>query len=116
LASAATVAASSFDMKITDPRELLDAIDLDQLQKFLGYQPLGPDSTIPQESLQYVEPFGADTDEQQTVAGDHASHEQAPQQNVETTSEDVKEAPGEVIKGRALRLGDFIDTDAVSVL
>jgi hypothetical protein len=101
-------------MKITDPRELLDAIDLDKLQEYLGYQPFEHEDDNSQNSLQYVEPFGTDEDEPQIATGDHASHTQEGETNVNTNSQGSGESPGEVITGHTMRLGDFIDTDAVS--
>lgn len=58
MARAATVAASSFDMKITDPKELLDAISHERLQDiFLSHRDaavLEPKKTS--KSFSYVEP------------------------------------------------------------
>ncbi|KAF2113433.1 hypothetical protein BDV96DRAFT_648392 [Lophiotrema nucula] len=60
LASAATVAASSFQMKIANPRQLLDAIDMDKLQKYLEYQPFKDVETESATTLRYSEPYGTD--------------------------------------------------------
>ena len=105
LASAATVAASSLKMEITDPRELLDAIDLGRLEKYLGYLPFENESFNSQETIQYSEPYGADQDQASDEPG---SADTVPEPQMGAVS-------GQKIKGRVIRLGDFIDTDAVSI-
>lgn len=53
LASAVTVAASSFDMKVTDPGPLLGAIDIDKVNEILGFR-TSPEVTL--DEPEYVEP------------------------------------------------------------
>jgi aconitase A len=113
LASAATVAASSFSMTVSDPRPLLEAIDPAYLQECLGYQPFlkADEPEIKQQSFSYSEPYGTDGEEQ-------VKTQKAP----EPVEDDGPSAAGtgqprsaaDVIDGKVLLLGDFIDTDAVS--
>ncbi|KAK6373587.1 hypothetical protein LTS17_008079 [Exophiala oligosperma] len=117
LSSAATVAASSFGMKITDPRPLLDAIDMTELQRCLGYLPF-PSERVPSKAVEtvYAEPYGisnsgapssgtSGTDEV-TIPSPAVSGESPPIAITTTT------AP-KIIQGKPLVLGDFIDTDAI---
>jgi len=95
LASAATVAASSFDMVVTDPREFLDTIDRDL---FKGMLNLWLDKTEP---ITISEPNPALYDPE----------------SVTTTSEDaVTAAPTasiETVTGKVQRFEDNVDTDAI---
>ncbi|KAL2002036.1 hypothetical protein VTN02DRAFT_760 [Thermoascus thermophilus] len=104
LASAATVAASSFEMRITDPRKLLDSIDLDRWQRLKGTKPL----TMPSNgSPVYVEPSGSSDsqpDSQNPIPSNATSVEKG----------DVGSAGKDMLKGKVQRLGDFIDTDALA--
>jgi 3-isopropylmalate dehydratase small subunit len=119
LGSAATVAASSFSMTISDPRPLLEAIDPAYLLDCLDYQPLvkeGPETEAKQQSISYSEPYCIDSEKQEQVAS------QSPPDPEDKTMEDGGDAPiaagdgRDRIDGRVLPLGDFIDTDAVSPL
>ncbi|GFP54384.1 putative aconitate hydratase [Trichoderma asperellum] len=105
LASAATVAASSFSMKIIDPHSFLEDIDMEKLRDYLGYIPLEitPDCQT-QSQLQYSEPYSQSSNMEETrVAQEAVSLPHFGFQSVKT----------EAIKGRVLRLGDFVDTDAI---
>ncbi|PWY90353.1 aconitase family protein [Aspergillus sclerotioniger CBS 115572] len=87
LASAATVAASSFDMKLRDPHEFLSAIDLERWHSLRG---ISVSATEPAEDqLTYVEPNGSDA--------------------TTNTNSDT-----DILTGKVQRLGDFIDTDALA--
>ncbi len=89
LASAATVAASSVDMKITDPRSLLAKIDQDRFQKLLfrDVQPKVYEVAYREPEVQVAAAQAA----QQAVGGGEAK----------------------VITGNVQRFGDHIDTDAI---
>ena len=89
LASAATVAASSLGMSVTDPRPLLARVDRDRLNAILKRKPLGhaPEITTAEPALRIEQ---------------HASQQQATN----------KEA-GTLVRGRVQRFGDSVDTDAI---
>lgn len=98
LGSAATVAASSFSMRLTDPLELLSGIDMTHWNIIRGTaeSPVRTSASF----LTYVEPSGY-----------HVSPERCDSMN---QSHEVRTAPSlDTITGKVQRLGDFIDTDAV---
>ncbi|KAF2005769.1 aconitase family protein [Amniculicola lignicola CBS 123094] len=103
LASSATVAASSFRMKVTDPTEYLQRIDMDRWNQLRRYTPSAEISTV---NIDYVEPAG----EEQT------SHPAAPEEKAST--KETLPLPSSVtlsqIVGKVQRLGDYIDTDALA--
>ncbi|KAJ9494116.1 hypothetical protein H2202_010423 [Exophiala xenobiotica] len=109
LGSAATVAASSFSMRICDPRPLLEAMDMGYLGNCVRYSPFDVGDPQPHEALKYDEPYGEartqdiENGSRSTTLGD-ASHE-----NHASGVSDGKS----LISGKVLRLGDFIDTDAI---
>ncbi|KAI1426361.1 hypothetical protein F5Y12DRAFT_784069 [Xylaria sp. FL1777] len=132
LAAAATVAASSFAMKITDPQPLLDQLDPEELTKYLLYNPIKdfPDvlekyhlqnehehgeAAAQADSIPYSEPYGTDAEEHKATA------EPVPVSVPSAVSPSVQDQPPtgseptstEIIKGKVMRLGDFIDTDAI---
>jgi hypothetical protein len=123
ISSAATVAASSFDMKITDPHPLLDKISHKRLLDLLDYQsPSIPASPKGQsrKPISYVEPSSAGTE----AVDNNAS--QSLRTQLDTGLDEVKqggkvnqissEAPTlakAILQGKVQSLGDFIDTDAV---
>lgn len=115
LGSAATVAASSFNMQITDPRPFLESIDPAYLQKCVGYQPLGFESgSEQQQELAYSEPYGVkeeniDCNKPVPLARNTRANGASTNVSVSAGS-----SPEELIDGKVLLLGDFIDTDAVS--
>lgn len=106
LASAATVAASSFEMKATDPTELINGIDMERWAKLRNYKSIEEKVS----SITYVEPAGEPEESDET------------QESVEVEdvgSADAKapeKSSGEDIVGKVYRLGDMVDTDAVSQL
>lgn len=113
ITSAVTVATSSFEMTITDPKPLLDAIDLSKLQEILGRK------SLPSPGLKYVEPGIGETSKSEPESD--LSKPQLPSQPAKedfqlkshaTDGED--NAPSRIIKGRVQSLGDFIDTDALA--
>jgi hypothetical protein len=105
LASAATVAASSFEMKLVDPSDLLAAIDLSRW-RHLTTPSMHSDATSPKSDLIYVEPCGCDY---------HRAGAQTQKQIEKTRLEEDKRRQTKSILGKVQRLGDFANTDAVRV-
>ncbi|KAI2694767.1 hypothetical protein CBS147372_9606 [Penicillium roqueforti] len=109
LSSAATVAASSFGMEITDPRPLLDAIDITELERCLGYLPFANEEPQSQAETVFSEPYGIEVSDGPSSGTSKA----------DAASPASSAAPGEtptsanIIQGKPLILGDFIDTDAI---
>jgi aconitase A len=107
LASAATVAASSFDMKATDPTSLIKNIDVKRWAELRRHKSI-EEKTSP---VTYVEP-----------AGEIEEAPEAPEAEAEADSEIESEAKPSAmsssadITGKVQRLGDMIDTDAVSYI
>lgn len=93
LASAATVAASSLDMRFRDPREYLEAIDRDRYARLLDREPA---AAIPalrtDEPAVRVEPRRLDATDPSTTNASRAPN---------------------VIEGRVQRFGAHVDTDAI---
>ena len=96
-------------MEITDPRPLLDAIDMTELERCLGYLPFTSEKQQSKVETVYSEPYGME-DLNDPESGVVKIEEAGPQSSV---------ASGEpptninIIQGKPLILGDFIDTDAV---
>ncbi|KAI0517225.1 hypothetical protein F5B22DRAFT_603781 [Xylaria bambusicola] len=132
IASAATVAASSFAMRITDPQPLLDQLNLDELTKYLAYNTIKDDPAVLEKfhlederepgtaaekvsDISYYEPYGTDTEENRSPleTGLISLPDTTPSlmQDQFSIKPDLKGA--EIIKGKVMRLGDFIDTDAI---
>lgn len=88
LASAATVAASSFGMTVADPRPLLAKVDRDRLERILRRR-----ANRPLPEITTTEP---ETRVEELHAGAHAGT-----------------AGGETLRGRVQRFGDSVDTDAI---
>lgn len=113
MASAATVAASSFEMKITDPQYLIDLIDQERWDQIKGRGSIREVLNSPEPP--YVEPPSSGADNQVPhndgvgVRSETPAYSHIP----EHTSQSV--AREGVIDGKVQRLGDFIDTDAVSL-
>lgn len=89
LASAATVAASAFDMRVTDPRALLERVDRERLNEVLQRRAVrtAPEITVAQPVLRV-----------------------APRQRTEYA---VAGAAATPLRARVQRFGDAVDTDAV---
>ena len=101
ITSAVTVAASSFTMTITDPKPLLDDIDMHRLQEILGTH------VEVKAPLQYVEPASNDIRPSSTSA--------TPLQQTDPPPYSPEAAiTNKIICGRVKTLGDFIDTDALA--
>ncbi len=88
LASAATVAASSFDLQITDPRPLIARIDLDRWEKLVAAKSNFPEAVHTEAQAQKNHPA-----------------------QVEEKGND--KLSSKIISGRAQLFGDHIDTDAI---
>lgn len=88
LASAATVAASSFNMQITDPRPLLAQVDREKWQRLVA-----PQNSLPAVVITQPQP-------------DHTTHA------AHRTSDNGK-VQRVLLKGKAQTFGDNIDTDAI---
>ena len=101
-------------MKITDPRGLLDVINPDELNRLLGYQPMEQDEPLSQESFHYSEPFGEDIERETAMEQTTIPQKEEKEKQSETVPRGPSEDRGELIQGHVMRLGDFIDTDAVS--
>ncbi|KAL1866138.1 hypothetical protein Plec18167_009137 [Paecilomyces lecythidis] len=107
LASAATVAASSFVMRVQDPHKLLAAIDLDRWNRLRGISSSEILSSV-SSGPTYVEPSGSATDRRWL-------NTQTPDLCItETIPERVVSRDSDFITGKVQRLGDFIDTDALA--
>ncbi|KAJ6146466.1 hypothetical protein N7497_008448 [Penicillium chrysogenum] len=105
LASAATVAASSFEMKLVDPSDLLAAMDLSRWRQ-LTTASTHSDATSPKSDLIYVEPCGCDY---------HRAGAQT-QKQIEKPRLDIHgRGQTKSLQGKVQRLGDFVNTDAVRV-
>ena len=112
LGSAATVAASSFSMEITDPKPFLDEIDRDRLREILHYRPKETTRNGPT----YVEPSAASESSNKLSNGNATNV--APIGNIPADGSDTaiaNTASEDIRRGKVQRLGDFIDTDAVSI-
>ncbi|KAK8043120.1 aconitase family protein [Apiospora phragmitis] len=113
LASAATVAASSFEMKMTSPNDLVAMISDEQWERVKGKGSL---SSGPEVEPQWVEP------PEPTAAADPNSVRNATASNTkdeEEAEKGEKEEEGvapklQNIKSKIYRLGDFVDTDALA--
>ncbi|KAI0112253.1 hypothetical protein GGR51DRAFT_557435 [Nemania sp. FL0031] len=139
IAAAATVAASSFAMRITDPQPLLDQLNVDSLATYLRYNSL-KDSPVTLKKfhletelgvagecakvtpISYSEPYGIDAKEEITTEtskrqGSRNTPKALPitmsslAQDLPSTKSDANTAG--LIRGKVMRLGDFIDTDAI---
>jgi hypothetical protein len=111
IASAATVAASSFSMTLTDPRQFLAKVNPDDYTALLkschtrrrtAYARDILENSLP---LTYVEPY---------LAHKKREPETRP---IDSSENELEASPTTVVvKGKAYVLGDFVDTDAVNTL
>ena len=110
IASAATVAASSFTMKITSPNALLQQLDFRRFKDVLSCKSNVKENITDEanKGLVYVEPAAVED-----RLEDHSSQSSLGETITEKTAIKVKTL---VRRGKIQRLGDFIDTDAVSLL
>ena len=107
-----TVAASSFAMTVTDPKPLLDEVDLKQLEELLGR--ISGTTT----NIHYVEPGSKGSRDAPSV--DSSPGNLTPPS--ETIARDAPEedmlftlpSSNQAMIGKVQTLGDFIDTDALA--
>jgi len=140
LASAATVAASSFDMKMTSPLDLITMISEEEWERVKGKGSLS--STPHKSEPEWVEPAAPDTSGLGTASPDSCESNNEDNSTLATTKttsqtiagaattttagEDVKKIQEpessasesanalKSISAKIYRLGDFIDTDALA--
>jgi aconitate hydratase/homoaconitate hydratase len=95
LASAATVAASAQEMKVSDPRPLLAAVDRDRFRRILGERKprRAPEVRIVEPELDVAGAGGASQPARAARAGDRRR--------------------ASALRGRVQRFGDNVDTDAI---
>ncbi|PWY63672.1 aconitase iron-sulfur domain-containing protein [Aspergillus eucalypticola CBS 122712] len=106
LASAATVAASSFEMKLRDPHGFLATIDLERWHTLRGISVSATDTT--QDQISYMEPSSSATAETKNAGPTDLESSEV------DTSETADSSSSDVMTGKVQRLGDFIDTDALA--
>ncbi|KAJ2780982.1 hypothetical protein H4R18_003132 [Coemansia javaensis] len=107
LASAATVAASSFGMKVTNPRELLDLIDPERYRKILGiWMDKGQDIVISEPNPRLEQSRG------QTIASRNTDGAAAAT-GAAAGAAAAKGDASTFITGKVQRFEDNIDTDAI---
>lgn len=92
-------------MKLKDPHEFLESIDLDRWHTLRGISVSAIDST--QDRISYVEPSGSATAETNNGGPTDVKSSEV------DTSETADSSSSDVMTGKVQRLGDFIDTDAV---
>ncbi|KAH8901821.1 aconitase iron-sulfur domain-containing protein [Coniochaeta sp. PMI_546] len=105
ITSAVTVAASSFDMTITDPASFLDDIDMARLKDILGGNDVQLKATV-----RYVEPAS----QVASVMSDEFNNATPTQLQNGTRALPNPAARSRKISGKVHTLGDFIDTDALA--
>ncbi|OMH78463.1 putative aconitate hydratase [Zancudomyces culisetae] len=104
LASSATVAASSFGMKITDPTDLVNLVNKDRYKEMLSEWLEGPqDFVISEPNPTFISASAATS----TTAADNVA--ESASENAPAT----KAASTSIISGKVQRFGDNIDTDAI---
>ncbi|PLN81548.1 aconitase family protein [Aspergillus taichungensis] len=104
LSSAATVAASSFEMKLRDPHDLLGAIDT---RRWESLRRSRTRSSI--DSVIYVEPNGSGFQTLETTRSAESSRTFPTGDTAHNAS-----FTAQTLTGRIQRLGDFINTDALA--
>jgi len=107
-----SVAASSFDMKITDPKPLLDELDLNRLNHLL--RPNSKKSV--KRGPTYEEPSSSVSTSNDTASVSKPQETSSNSTVAAPPTEDASQPleSTDIIRGRVQKLGDFIDTDAVS--
>ena len=88
-------------MEMSDPRELLEMVDMEALKSVLGRRPIDDMTCTAPSEIQYFEPFGRDGAEQESPTDSLPAD----------SSSSVREH--QIVAGKALVMGDFIDTDAI---
>jgi hypothetical protein len=112
ISAAATVAASSFEMKITDSQPPTEAIDIDQwnrLRRSSSRPAVVTENNDRRHGPFFVEPSGASDGNTGPTSTSSVPVNNVPEHRTASRS-------SEVLKGKVQRLGDFIDTYAVSCI
>lgn len=102
-----TVAASSFEMKVKNPHELLQLIDQDRLNTLLGRKKAESSGESKTSTVQYVEPAGEEDMSESQTKMPNLMPALGPE-------EKPKKSVAAVRRGKIQRFGDFVDTDSVS--
>jgi hypothetical protein len=102
LASAATVAASSFDMKAVDPTMLIEQIDLERWNQLRQHK---TKEYVGVTAIAYVEPAGRT---EETSASPNSKGNESLRRKLSGSTSSNR------IVGKVQILGDMVDTDAVS--
>jgi hypothetical protein len=110
------VAASSFDMKVTNPKFFLDEIDVERLSEILGHRAKKTSGKSPT----YVEPTGdnvSQTSDDFPPSTSEANPTSTPKPVGPSQTNGISgqtSISSDILRGKVQVLGDFIDTDAVS--
>ncbi|RFU76559.1 aconitase family [Trichoderma arundinaceum] len=121
LASAATVAASSFLMTVTNPQRFIDQIPPQRWEMMNGRGSLK--GTLSGQEPYWVEPASPvertpsedeSENNESTLAIAQQSEPSKPDEIVAQNAEKNGESKSKIIHGRIQRLGDFVDTDALA--
>ncbi|KAJ5184042.1 hypothetical protein N7492_001658 [Penicillium capsulatum] len=107
----ATVASSSFGMKLRDPHELLASIDPKEWEEFRGKGKKSKTAESPK-ALEYVEPSGRLKAYSDIAQSQDGQKEQTPAPSSDKATSHRGETP--ILKGKIQQLDDFIDTDALA--
>lgn len=108
LGSAATVAASSFEMKVTDPHDLLGKIDLNIWDELRGISEHSKTTEL-HTNLTYVQPNfvpRSPTEEMQETSNSQIGQ-------LTPSNHFSNFGSTDFLRGKVQQLGDFVDTDAV---
>lgn len=108
------MAASSFDMKVKDPYDLISQVNIEQWNSLRGLKSSSLLDHRQPTPLMYLEPSGPfgsspSATDMPTVQRDDSLTSPAPELK-EVASSVLEE---KIMKGKVQRLGDYIDTDAV---
>ena len=98
-------------MEIIDPQSVLNTLDQARLKKYLGFNPFIEDVSLPTGAIEYIEPGGQGCD---PSGASVVNHKESLSLDEGKTDPVEGDAFNRRIVGKVLRLGDFIDTDAVS--
>ncbi|KAJ1813022.1 hypothetical protein LPJ75_003366, partial [Coemansia sp. RSA 2598] len=104
LASAATVAASSFNMRVTNPRELLDMIDRERFNRMLDIWMDKAEEIVISEPNPVLEETRGETIAARDTSAVSESSNDGEQQPIDKSN---------MITGKVQRFGDNVDTDAI---
>ncbi|KAL6903236.1 aconitase iron-sulfur domain-containing protein [Trichoderma evansii] len=121
LASAATVAASSFSMAVTNPQHFIDQISAERWEIMTGRGSLK--GITSGQKPNWVEPAsrGEDTTKEDEVRANLSATSMSQGNETSNISEEKTDESGQkdrnentIIYGKIQRLGDFVDTDALA--